>query len=144
MNFVDDPRRNQIEPMHEMMVIWANYWRDKPTVRVSPTWKAMCAVRDWSKRIDTIREGLVTGQPIRITRTDTEMIAERMRKLLHKDESWQGHHRERDVLVTYYLKVNPNVPIGAIARKLDCKPWQVNRLVNDALYYLSTIFDGDV
>lgn len=140
MFFVDDPRRAQIEPMHEMMQIWADYWRDKPVARVSPTWTAMCAVRNWSKRIEEIRECLVLGKPIRCTSTDTAMIAERMRKLLHNDQAWQGHRRERDVLVTYYLKVHPHAPIGRIARMLDCKPWQVNKLLNDSLYYLSVIF----
>ena len=140
MFFVNDPRRAQIEPMHELMLIWADYWRDKPHFHVSPTYTAMCAVRNWSKRIDEICEGLVLGKPIRVTRTDEALIAEKMRKLIHKDEAWQFHRRERDILVTYYLKVHPQEPIGRIARKLDCKPWQVEKLVNDSLYYLATIF----
>ena len=140
MFFVDDPRRSQIEPMHEMMVIWANYWRDKPHLHVSPTYTAMCAIRDWSKRVEEIRESIVLGKPIRVTRTDEAIIAEKMRKLIHKDEAWQFHRRERDILVTYYLKVHPQEPIGRIARKLDCKPWQVDKLLKDSLYYLSTIF----
>lgn len=140
MKFIDDPRRDRIESMHELMLIWANFWRDRPRYDVSITWVAMCAIRDWSKRISDIREGIVLGQPIRVTRTDTLMIAEKMRKLIHNGEAWSGHHRERDVLVTYYLKVHPNEPIGRIARKLDCKPWQIDKIVNDALYYLSTIW----
>ena len=140
MFFVDDPRRAQIEPMHEMMLIWADYWRDKPHFHVSSTYIAMCAVRDWSKRIEEIREEIVLGKPIRMTRTDVAMIAETMRKLIHNDDAWRFHHRERDILVMYYLKVHPQEPIGRIARKLDCKPWQVEKLVNDSLYYLSTIF----
>ena len=140
MNFVDDPRRGELEAMDELMQIWANYWRDKPHLHVSPTYTAMCAVRDWSKRIEKMHEDLVLGKPIRVTRTDVVMIAERMRKLLHNDEAWQFHHRERDILVTYYLKVHPHMPIGRIARKLECKPWQVEKLVNDSLYYLATIF----
>lgn len=140
MLFVDDPRRSQIEPMHEMMVIWANYWRDKPHLHVSPTYTAMCAVRDWSKRVEEIRESIVLGKPIRVTRTDEAIIAEKMRKLIHKDDAWQGHRRERDILVTYYLKVHPHMPIGRIARMMDCKPWEINALVKNALYFLSTIF----
>lgn len=104
----------------------------------------MCAVRNWSKRIETIREGIVLGKPVRITRTDEALIAEKMRKLLHKDEAWQGHRRERDILVTYYLKVHADEPIGRIARKMDCKPWEINTLVKHALYYLSTIFSENI
>lgn len=140
MTFVNDPRRSQIEPMHELMLIWADFWRDRPRYEVSITWVAMCAVRDWSKRVQDIREGIVLGQPIRVTRTDTAIIAEKMRKLIHNDEAWSGHRRDRDVLVTYYLKVHPKFPLGLIAKKLDCKPWQVEKTVNDALYYLAQIW----
>ena len=80
------------------------------------------------------------GKPIRVTRTDTMMIAEKMRQLLHTPELWSGHKRERDVLVMYYLIIHPNEPIGCIARKLECKPWQVETVVKNALYYLSTIW----
>ena len=140
MFFVDDPRRAQIEPMHEMMLIWADYWRDRPRYDVSITYVAMCAIRNWSKRVEEIREGIVLGRPIRVTRTDTMMIAEKMRKLFHTMEAWSGHKRDRDVLVTYYLNIHPNEPIGCIAKKLDCKPWQVEKVVKNALYYLSTIW----
>lgn len=140
MNFIDDLRRHQIEPMHELMLIWADYWRDRPRYDVSIMWVAMCAVRDWSKRIQDIREGIVLGQPIRVTRTDTFVIAEKMRKLIHDDGAWSGHRRDRDILVTYYLKIHPKEPIGRIAKKLDCKPWQIEKVVNDALYYLSQIW----
>lgn len=140
MKFIDDPRREQIEPMHELMLIWANYWRDRPRYDVSITYVAMCAIRNWSKRVSDIREGIVLGQPIRVTRTDTMIIAEKMRKLIHNQEAWSGHKRDRDVLVMYYLNIHPNEPIGRIARKLDCRPWQVEKTVNDALYYLSTIW----
>lgn len=140
MNFINDPRREQIEPMHELMVIWSDFWRDRPYYKTSSMWAVMCSVRNTSKRVSDIREGLVLGEPIRVTRTDSAIIAEKMRKLIHNDEAWSGHRRDRDILVTYYLKVHPHAPIGRIARMLDCKPWQVDKLVNDALYYLSTIW----
>lgn len=143
MNFVDDPRRGELEAMHEMMTIWADYWRDRHHQGVSSTWIAMQAVRDWSKRVETIREGLVLGQPIRVTRTDTAMIAEKVRKLIHNDALWSGHRRERDILVTYYAKIHPDAPIGRIARKLDCKPWQVDSLIKDSLHYMSLIWRKD-
>ena len=140
MKFIDDPRCEQIEPMHELMQIWADYWRDRPRYDVSITYVAMCVIRNWSKRVSDIREGIVLGKPIRVTRTDTMMIAEKMRKLLHTTEAWSGHKRDRDVLVMYYLNIHPNAPIGFIARKLDCKPGQVETVVKNALYYLSQIW----
>ena len=140
MFFVNDPRRAQIEPMHELMQIWADYWRDRPRYNVSITYVAMCAIRDWSKRISDIREGIVLGKPIRVTHTDAAVIAEKMRKLIHNDDAWSGHKRDRDVLVIYYLKVHPTEPRGRIAKKLDCRPWQVEKIVSDALYYLSKMW----
>ena len=140
MNFLNDPRRERIEPMHELLSIWAQYWKDRPRQNVSSTWIAMCAVRDWSKRVKEIREGLVLGKPIRCTRTDNMMIAEKMMTLFQNEALWRFHRRERDVLVIYYLKVHPSEPIGSIARKLDCKPWQVELTVKDALSYIATIW----
>lgn len=144
MKFVDDPRRSELEAMDEIMTIWADYWRDRHHRGVSSTWIAMQAVRNWSQRVEKIREGLVLGQPIRITRTDTVIIAEKVRKLIHDDALWSGHRRERDVLVTYYLKVHPSWPIGRIAKNLDCKPWDVESTVRNALCYFSLIWNKGI
>lgn len=140
MNFLDDPRRATIEPMHEFMQIWADFWRDKKRYEVSITYIACMAVRDFHKRVHDIREGYVIGQPIRIIRRDRAVIAERVRKIIHTPELWEGHKDERRILVTYYLKIHPSMPIGKIASMLDCKPWEVDKKVKDALYYLSTIW----
>ena len=140
MVFYDDPRREQIELMHEFMCIWADYWRDRPACGVSITWVAMNSIRLWSKRKKEIEEAIVTGKPIRLTRTDTAIIAEKVRKLIHDQEAWKGHKRERDILTAYYLKVKPSFPQGKIAAILDCKPWQIDRLVKDSLYFMSQIW----
>lgn len=141
MNFLDDPRRSSIEPMHEFMQIWSNYYRERPRQGVSITWIAMCSVRDWSKQIKTIREGIAIGLPIRrIRSTEERFIADRVDKMLSENELWIGHKREKNVLITYYLKVHPSWPIGKIAKALDCKPWQVEKTVKDALFYFSTIW----
>lgn len=146
MVFVDDPRRAQIEPMHEFMTIWASYWRDSHTVssQVSPTWMIMDALERFSGRVGDIRENFGAlpeeRKPIKITRSDNAIIAEKVRKLIHDQDAWRGRHRLRHALVTFYLKTRPKDPIGRIARKLECKPWQVNRLMCDALYYMSTVW----
>lgn len=146
MDFSNDPLRSQIEPMHEIMKVWADYWRDKPRYGVSITWVAMCSIRDqhfdWEKFFDpkNPRRGLTLDQPTRVPRAVNAIVAEKVRKLLHDQTKWHFHERDRKTLMTYYLKVHPAEPIGSIARKLDCKPWQVETLVKYALYYLSTIW----
>ena len=135
MVFVDDPRRSQIEPMHEFMTIWANYWRDSHTVssQVSPTWMIMDALERFSGRVGDIRENFGAlpeeRKPIKITRSDNAIIAEKVRLLIHDQDAWRGRHRLRHALVTFYLKTFNHEPIGRIARKLDCKPWDVNKLM---------------
>ena len=146
MDFSNDPLRSQIEPMHEIMKVWADYWRDKPRYGVSITWVAMCSIRDqhfdWKEFFDpkNPRRGLTLDQPTRVPRAVNAIVAEKVRKLLHDQTKWHFHERDRKTLMTYYLKVHPAEPIGSIARKLDCKPWQVETLVKYALYYLSTIW----
>lgn len=146
MEFYDDPRRSEIEPMHEIMLAWADFWRDKPRYGVSITWVAMCSIRaqhfDAKELFDpkNVRRGLTLGLPTRKPRVVNAIIAEKVRKLLHDQTKWKFHERDRKILVTYYLKVHPSDPIGKIAKKLECRPWQVDRLVKGALYYLSTIW----
>lgn len=146
MDFTNDPRRSEIEPMHEIMLAWADFWRDKPRYGVSITWVAMCSIRaqhfDAKELFDpkNVRRGLTLGLPTHKPRVVNAIIAEKVRKLLHDQTKWQFHERDRKILVTYYLKVHPAEPIGLIARKLECKPWQVERLVKGALYYISTLW----
>ena len=143
MNFADDPRRSELESMHEKMEIWADFWKDRPVRNVSITWIVMNSIRMWSNKKPKEREHERESNPwsnLRRPYAERTIIAERVRRIIHDQEAWKFHATERRILVTYYLKVKPAMPIGAIARKLDCKPWQVERLVKDALYYLSTIW----
>lgn len=146
MDFTNDPRRADIEPMHEMMVAWADFWRDRPRYGVSITWVAMCSIRaqhfNAKELFDpkNVRRGLTLEKPIRVQRAVNAIVAEKVRKLIHDQTKWRFHERDRKILVTYYLKVRPAEPLGSIAKKLECRPWQVDRLVKGALYYLSTIW----
>lgn len=146
MDFSNDPRRSEIEPMHGIMQAWADFWRDRPRYGVSITWLAMCSIRaqhfNAKELFDpkNVRRGLTLDKPIRVPRAVNAIIAEKVRKLIHDQTKWRFHERDRKILVTYYLKVRPNDRIGVIAKKLECKPWQVDRLVKNALYYLSTIW----
>lgn len=141
MRFYDDPRRDAIETMHEYCTLWANYWRDYPTQHVSITWVAMCSIRDWSSVDNELREKLVLGRPIKTVNAERAIIAEKVRLLFRNSEKWKGHHRDREVLMVYYAKTNPNQKIGYIARQLNCKPWQVETVVKNALFFMSQIWE---
>lgn len=146
MDFSNDPRRAEIEPMHGIMQAWADFWRDRPRYGVSITWIAMCSIRAQNFKAkelfdpNNVRRGLTLGLPTQRPRAVNAIVAEKVRKLIHDQTKWRFHERDRKILVTYYLKVHPAEPIGSIAKKLECKPWQVDRLVKGALYYLSTIW----
>lgn len=135
MNFVDEPRRSKIEPMHEFMVMWARWGRYHPVRQESMTLKIMMWIRDHSKRVEEIREGLVTDRPIHVQEDDAEKIAWKVEHYLRMLGE-EGKVRERNILKTYYLMPD-NSKVGYVARKLDCKPWQVEKVVKDALYVLS-------
>lgn len=146
MDFTNDPRRADIEPMHEMMVAWADFWRDRPRYGVSITWVAMCSIRaqhfNAKELFDprNVRRGLTLGLPTRRPRAVNAIVANKIQDLIQDRSKWRFHERDRQILITYYLKVHPAEPIGLIAKKLECKPWQVDRLVKGALYYISTIW----
>ena len=141
MRFYDDPRREQIEPMHEFCSMWADYWRDYRFPHVSITWIAMCSIRDWASTTKEIKDAIVLGRPIKLIQPEKAIIAEKVRVLFLDNEKWEGHHRDREVLMTYYAKTKPRQPIGYIARQLDCKPWLVEKTVKDALFYMSKIWE---
>lgn len=125
--------------MHEFMQTWAQWGRYHPVRSESMTYKIMCWVRDHSKRIEDIREGIVIGQPIHCQDADFDKIALKVEHYLCKAELWSGHIRERDVLKIYYQMSQEAKP-GFIARKLECKPWQIEEVVKVALFYLSGIW----
>ena len=138
MDFHNDPRRERIEPMHHFMSHWASWGRHNPVRIESMTYRIMCWIEAHAKRDKDIEEGIVKGEPIHVVDEDRERIAWKVEYLLTRQHIWQGHQRERQVLIRYYRDVKPNWPIGKIAYKvLDCRPWQVEETVKEALLYLS-------
>lgn len=139
MKFYDDPRRAQIEPMHEFMQTWARWGKIRPSRYTSSTYQVMCWVRDHSKRVEKIREGIVLGQPIRFSDEDCEKIGWKVEHYMIL--MWnEGYKREIEILRIYYLESHPALPIGKLAKMMKCKPSQVEQMVKDALYRLSTIW----
>lgn len=137
MNFFDDPKRAQIEPMHEFLTTWARWGRMRPIYQESMTYKIMMWIRDHSKRVEEIHEGIVTGQPIHMRDDDSEIIAWKVEDCLHKMRT-DCKHRERNILLKYYRDSRNGEPIGAIARRLGCKPWKVEDNVKEALVVFSS------
>ncbi len=139
MDFSEDPRRAQIEPMHNFLEKWARWGRYRPIRHESMTYKIMCWVRDHLSRVAEIREGIVLGQPIHCSDDDCEKIAWKVEHYMILMGN-EGYKREREILRIYYLKSHPALPIGKLAKMMECKPWQVEQMVKEALYRLSTIW----
>ena len=138
MNFNDDPRRYRIEPMHEFMLQWSAWGRHHPVRVESMTYRIMCWIEAHAKRDRDIEEGIVRGEPVHIVDEDRERIAWKVEYLLTRPHIWEGHERERRVLISYYRDARPSMPIGKIAHKfLDCEPWMVEETVKKALLYFS-------
>lgn len=135
MNFFNDPNRETIEPMHEFLEVWARWGRFRPLKQESITYKAMCWLRDHSKRVEEIREGIVTGQPIHYSDSDNNRIALKVEHYLCRMMQ-DGYPRDAFILKTYYLS-RDSANLGYIAKLLDCKPYQVEGIVKGALYRLS-------
>lgn len=141
MNFLDDPRRQQIEPMHEFLTTWAQWGRFKPFRYTSLTYRVMCWMRDHSKTVQTIREGIVTGERVhyRVDDETAEKVALKVEHYLRKLRDIDIGACER--LRFYYLKASPEMPIGKIAKKLGCAPWKVDETIKNDLYQLSKIWE---
>lgn len=138
MDFNDDPRRYRIEPMHEFMLQWSAWGRHHPVRVESMTYRIMCWIEAHAKRDRDIEDGIVRGEPIHIVDEDRERIAWKVEYLLTRPHIWEGHERERRVLISYYRDARPSMPIGKIANQLlDCRPWQVEETVKKALLYFS-------
>lgn len=140
MNFVDDPLRQYIEPMHEFLLTWARWGRFKPFRYTSLTYRVMCWLRDHSKTVQTIREGIVTGESVHYRDNDetVEKIALKVEHYLRKLRNTDCAACER--LRFYYLKASPEMPIGKIAKKLGCAPWKVDETIKNDLYQLAKIW----
>lgn len=139
MEFYDDPRRAQIEPMHEFMQTWARLGKIRPSRYTSSTYQVMCWVRDHSKRVEDIRESIVTGQPIHYSDPDNNRIALKVEHYLCQMMQ-EGYPRDAFILKTYYLS-RDSANLGYIAKLLDCKPYQVEGIVKGSLYRLSCFWN---
>lgn len=142
MDFLNDPRRAQIEPMDDFLRTWARWGKFRPIRYASLTYRVMCWLRDHSKEVQQIREGIVTGERIRYYERDEdcERIALKVEHYLRKMFE-SGMQEEVRTLKKYYLS-SPEINIGYLAKKLQCKPYQIENKVKDALYQLSKIW-GD-
>ena len=119
MDFSEEPLRYKLEPMHNFLEKWASWGRYRPIRHESMTYKIMCWVRDHSKRVEEIREGIVLGQPIHCKDEDVEKIAWKVEDTLVRMKR-DGKSKEVDDLVYYYLKCHPSTSRGRIAKRLDC------------------------
>lgn len=138
MDFHNDPRRERIEPMHHFMSHWASWGRHNPVRIESMTYRIMCWIEAHAKRDKDIEEGIVKGEPIHVVDEDRERIAWKVEYLLTRPHIWQGHQRERQVLIRYYRDARPSWPAGKIGRQLlDCKSHEVEELVKTSLLYMS-------
>lgn len=137
MDFQNDPRRSRIEPMHEFLTIWSEWGRHHPVRLESMTWKIMVWIENHAKRDRDIEEGIVTGERIHVVDEDRERIAWKVEYLLTRQNIWEGHQREREVLIGYY-KAHPSMHIAKIAnRRLGVKTHQAEETVKKALLYFS-------
>lgn len=138
MNFWNDPRRAQIEPMHDFLTTWGRWERFKPTRNVSPTYRVMCWIRDHSHEIQKIREGIVTGETVHYRDSDEtcEKVSLKVNFYLSKMRQ-AGYVTEVEQLRFYYLKCSPEMTISRIAKRLGCTVRKVDDTIKDALYLFS-------
>ena len=144
MDFSNDPLRERIEPMDEFLRVWADWGREHCMRSESITYKLMCWIRDHSKRVEEIREGIATGERLHIRRDDSELIAWKVERILTHPDYWRGHHRERDILKGFYL-AHPLDPAGRIAKVVSTNydrvyAWQLEGRVKKALLYFSNFW----
>lgn len=139
MEFYDDPRRAQIEPMHEFMQTWARWGRFRLIRHESMTYKIMCWIRDHSRRIEEIREGIVLGQRIHCRDEDQERIALKVEHYLRVLRE-SGKTSEVERLRFYYLQCHPAMPLGKIAQRIGCRSWQVEEQIKKDLIELARLW----
>lgn len=138
MDFLNDPRRAQIEPMDDFLRTWARWGRFRPARYTSLTYRVMCWMRDHSKEVQEIREGIVTGERIRYYENDesNERIALKVEYYLKKMYE-DGKVAEVERLRFYYLKCSPEMPTHRIAKRLGCSRNRIEETVKADLYLLS-------
>lgn len=138
MDFLNDPRRAQIEPMDDFLRTWARWGRFRPIRYASLTYRVMCWLRDHSKEVQQIREGFVTGERIRYYERDEdcEKIALKVEHYLRKMFE-DGKVAEVERLRFYYLKCSPEMPVNRIAKRLGCSKKKIDETIKADLYLMS-------
>ena len=138
MDFSNDPRRAQIEPMDDFLRTWARWGRFRPVRYTSLTYRVMCWLRDHSHEVQKIREGIVTGERIKYHESDedSERIALKVEYYLKKMYE-DGKVAEVERLRFYYLKCSPEMPIHRIAKRLGCARNRIEETIKADLYLLS-------
>ena len=144
MVFVDDPRRAQIEPMHEFLEVWARSSRLSKRRYVSPTLAVMERMEDAStrKEVQDMREEIATGHHPIALKQDIEFcetIADKVEFYLRK-MMFEGYARDVFILKTYYIDTMNHSSFFEISRKLGCRRWQIEIMVKDSLHRLSTFW----
>lgn len=139
MNFFDDPLRYKLEPLHEFLTTWGQWGKFHTFSSVSNTYKIMCWVRDHSKRDAEIEEGIINNEPIQLRDDDRERIANKVEYCLQRMKA-ECKHREVHTLIEYYRDTRNAEPIGSIARRLQCKPWAIDRVVREALIVFASFW----
>lgn len=144
MVFIDDPRREQIEPMHEFLEVWARSSRLSTRRYVSPTLVVMERLEDASTRkaVRDMREEIAAGlHPIALKQDHRfcEAIADKVEVYLRK-MMLAGYARDVFILKTYYIDTLNHANFFEISRKLGCRRWQIEIMVKDSLYRLSTFW----
>lgn len=141
MDFSEDPRRAQIEPMHEFMKVWAYWGKYHPIRYESMTYRIMCWLEDHNNHeVKENREKASRGEAVRIMERpdECELIAwkvEHYLKLLFQE----GYRESVRRLRVYYL-TDSQMPLHRVAKRIGVSARKVDEIVKDDLYRLSTVW----
>ena len=140
----DEAERKTLRRMHDLMLNWSNFYRDKPRQNVSIMYRVEQELPYWRKKRRVTREGIVTGVPTHKPMDPYKQIkAEKMETILQDRDLWAGRWRAREILIKYYL--SPFCPDGRIARRLSIPGDRLTarslaERIQKLLLFLSTIW----
>ena len=140
----DETERHILHEMHALMMIWSNFYRDKPRQNVSIMYRVEQELPYWRKKRRVTREGIVTGVPTHKPMDPYKQIkAEKMETILQDRDLWAGRWRAREILIKYSL--SPFCPDGRIARRLSIPGDRLTarslaERIQKLLLFLSTIW----
>lgn len=140
----DEAERKTLRRMHDLMLNWSNFYRDKPRQNVSIMYRVEQELPYWRKKRRVMREGIVTGVPTHKPEDPYKQIkADKMETILQDRDLWAGRWRAREILIKYYL--SPFCPDGRIARRLSIPGDRLTarslaERIQKLLLFLSTIW----